>query len=249
MLGLLTGLASAQAPDSSLAWLRIQAPGTGLTVRVDGRGVGRTPLPDLPLVPGRHAVSVSAPDSLDWLSRPFVQSVTLLPGSIHVLRAVFPRRLWLTSDPPGAWVTAGDSTLGQTPMVVTLARNGEEKLSLHRPGYAPVTLRPPAHSGQVHGVLPPLAKPAPFTLRHPQVHKPRLFWGTALAIALGAAGYWCQSRADQAYEDYLSTGHPDRMDTAFRRAETYDRWSGGLYVAGEACLVTTLYFSLKGLWR
>ena len=245
---ILAGLALAQQPDSTLASLRVETPFEGLTVRVDGRPVGKTPLETCRVSPGIRTITVSAPDSLDWLSRPFIQTLDAKAGAERILHVQFWRRAWVTSEPPGALVMAADTVVGRTPLLVSFPYDEKVQFRMSFPGYTTLTVTPSGR-GDVHGALSPLSSPSDLGIRQPEVSTRRLIWGTALAVALGAAGYWCQSEADEAYKDYLSTGHPGRMNDAFHRAETYDRWSGALYVAGEVTLGMTLYFSLKGLWR
>ena len=69
------------------------------------------------------------------------------------------------------------------------------------------------------------------------------------ALLLGAAGYYCKNRAEAAYDDYLTTGHPGKMKDHFNRARRLDQWSGALYIAGEGVLGITVYFSMKELWK
>jgi hypothetical protein len=55
-------------------------------------------------------------------------------------------------------------------------------------------------------------------------------WGLSTAAAL-----WLQDRADNAYDEYRTSGSLTRRESAFERAEDYDRAVVGAWILSEAC--------------
>jgi hypothetical protein len=57
---------------------------------------------------------------------------------------------------------------------------------------------------------------------------------TCIAVmAMAASSAVLARRADDAYDEYRTTAHPDRMRTLFRRARRLDRWASGLWSGFE----------------
>ncbi|MCK4825811.1 hypothetical protein KA005_59230, partial [bacterium] len=61
-------------------------------------------------------------------------------------------------------------------------------------------------------------------------------------------GYILKNRADRAYDRYLGTGNPDRMDRYFKDAVKFDKWSGVCYGFGEAVFVISLTWFISIHW-
>jgi serine/threonine-protein kinase len=70
----------AVSPSPLLGWLKI-LPKPWADVTVDGRVVGQTPLPAIPLAPGSHSVVLTHPDYL-----PFTRRVEIRVGETATIR-------------------------------------------------------------------------------------------------------------------------------------------------------------------
>jgi len=244
----LTGV-GARAQSESTAVLHVVALQPGRAVHVDGRRVGVTPLFGLSLTAGQHQLSVSAPDSLIWTAQPWEASIRCPAGRATVVHAAVRHLLWVTSNPPGAVVWQNERRLGETPLRVEVQRHTATPLTLTKTGYIDFVLQPPQGRNQLHCEMQSALNRPVNGMRQPVVNKTRGLTGGALSFLLGAAGYWMKTRADDAYEHYLHTGHPTRMARYFKDAQSYDRWSSALYMAGEATLGLTLYLTLKDFWQ
>lgn len=102
---------------------------------VDGERVGDTPITDLPVEAGLHALRLEAPRylplerELDVTGRAVQQQLSLVldPAWADVT---------INSTPPGATVLVDGEPRGTTPALVDLLQ-GERQLALQLPGYAP----------------------------------------------------------------------------------------------------------------
>lgn len=60
-----------------------------------------------------------------------IAALALLPGCLH-------RRIYITSDPPGATVHLNDVEVGRTPVEVDFTHFGVYDVRLSKPGYEPI---------------------------------------------------------------------------------------------------------------
>jgi hypothetical protein len=79
-------------------------------------------------------------------------------------------------------------------------------------------------------VLPELRKTKP----HSRVQR---WLGVGLIAAGSALSYHYHNLAEDAYQEYVTSGNPMELDRLFARAERFDRLSGWSFVAAEAGLV------------
>jgi len=64
--------------------------------------------------------------------------------------------------------------------------------------------------------------------------------GSAVALAVGAAGFYFKARADKSFDNYLDTIVPEQMDRYFNNTIKYDKISSICYGTGEVVLVFSL---------
>lgn len=157
--------------------------------------------------------------------------------------------LWLDSFPFGADVFLGDERLGVTPFWLDVSRVGEKSVDLTYPGYQTRNIRLSEHSGPVLEVrLSPVREGpgssvlAPEREQHGFLNARLLKWSLLMMSAGSAvAGLHFKDRADEAFDEYVHTGHSVRMREAFDRAEKNDRYALGCWIAAEVSLVGFLY--------
>ena len=70
----------AVSPSPLLGWLKV-LPKPWADVTVDGRVIGQTPLPPIPLAPGSHSVVLTHPDY-----QPFTRRVEIRAGETAIIR-------------------------------------------------------------------------------------------------------------------------------------------------------------------
>ena len=67
----------------------------------------------------------------------------------------------------------------------------------------------------------------------------------AFGLVSGIAGFYFKDRADRAYNKYMNTGDPQKMDQHFNDAARLDKLSGVFYGIGEVCITVSLVLSIK----
>jgi len=114
-------------------------PVDGAVVIVDGRSIGVTPLTDIELSAGEHAVEVRAP-----LHLPFTASIQIQPGDPPQEIAADLTPNWApvtaSSSPPGATLSVDRVAAGSTPLRVEVEA-GDRLVEIRRSGYKPFSRR------------------------------------------------------------------------------------------------------------
>ncbi len=206
---------------------------SGMDVWVDGTWRGQSPLVIEDLKPGVHRVRVGSRSV--WSVQPLDTLVTLGQGITH-LQLTLRATAHLTTEPHGATIEEGGVLIGHAPLVLSRPP-GVYRLLLRR-GNAPPHLVEwaalPGTMSRIHARLlvpqgPPRRKPTtPLAL-------------SALACgAMAASSAVLAREADEAYRDYASTAHPDKISRHYRRARRLDRWASGLWIGFEIGALGTL---------
>lgn len=234
-------------PDSNRCWVELRCKVSGLDVWVDGEKAGQTPL-TLALIPGTHMLRVRHPDYSDWLSCDWKRKIVLNERERKVLVVQFPKKFWVGSNPPGATVFNDDRLLGKTPLLVELPPGSPAFLALIKSGYESSRIgldRSP--SSMIHVQLRKEFLKQSGGRYSPRLKKKWIVASSVVAILSGVAGYYFKVRADRAYERYLNSNHPDRMDRYFSDAMTFDRLTGVFYGLGELSLGVSLFLLIHGV--
>ena len=236
--------------DSLVGRIEIQCAIPDLNVYLDNQSIGKTPLFNYAVRPGKHTIRVQNPDPLNWLSRDWESTFSICKDENRTFNVRFDRVFWIGSSPSGANIFLGDRLLGKTPASVTLPDEYSGEITLKYPGYLSKNIEPTRQHSQILHVL--LEKPSISEAIQPQHHpglgskKIWLIGGGIAALASGIAGYYYKNQAEKAYRDYLSSGNPEDMDRYFNDSKRYDTCSGILYGIGEISLGITLCLSLWG---
>ncbi|MBC8346286.1 MAG: hypothetical protein ISR82_04630 [Candidatus Marinimicrobia bacterium] len=79
--------------------------------------------------------------------------------------------------------------------------------------------------------------------KHSTSHETRMIRkaGIAIFIVSGLISMKYQQEASKSYQQYLSTGNPNRMDDLFKQAESFDRYAGWSYVGMETGILLFIY--------
>lgn len=195
--------------------------------------------------PGRESGKGTGGCASDFQSRLWISS----HGSECDTCGTSGAMLWLDSVPFGAVVHLGEERLGVTPFWLDISRIGGESVSLSYPGYHTRRIQLSERPGPMLEVrLSPVGAmrgsraddreggPSGF------LNARSLQWSLLLVSAGSAvAGLHFKDRADEAYEQYLHTGHSSRMRETFDRAEKNDTYALGCWIAAEVSLVGFLY--------
>jgi hypothetical protein len=215
-------------PDSGGATASLTiATGTDTAlVYVDAVRRGVTPVTIDSLPPGDHTIRLLHADVSSWLTGTITDTLHLDAGEHRTLRYSFDRRVLVITDPSGAVVFAGDSSLGATPMVLTLPAEGfPGGLTAATPGYERAVLPlPPGQGGITRAVLKKLWQSEPpegalVTESNGERSAVRLYVAGGLTLASGVAAAYFKIKADDRNAQFQASGNPALRDET-RRLDT-----------------------------
>lgn len=244
------GLTQTTGIDSTLSWMKLQCEFPDLNVYIDNTFMGKTPLPEQPLLKGEHTIRVQSPEPLNWLSRDWTDTIRIHAGENLTIRVQFNHTCWIGSTPTGAQIYAGKRLIGKTPTAVTLSDTTMPHLTLEHPGYQSHTVDLTVQgSSIVHVVLEKNSTCGSIKPNKNYSLDSKKYWmiGSGIfALASGIAGYHYKDRAEKAYQAYLKSGDPEQMEHYFDDSKKYDIRSGILYGIGEIFLGITIYLAIRG---
>jgi len=241
---------SADAPDAGR--VVVLSDPRGLEVFVDGRSSGRTPLELGIPAPGRHTIRVRHPLERNWPARDMKFEVDVEAGACDTVFAKFGGILFVDSGPSPVEVYLDGRRAGETPILLRGLSPGPHTLRSSVPGYSTwkdslsLTISP----GEFRRISLPHVAPARQDLggqgRGGWLGRSRTLTisSAVIAISSGVGAYLAKKAADRAYESYLRSGNPEKMDLYFRRAERYDRIASGMWMLSEIGFVATFYFAI-----
>jgi hypothetical protein len=223
----LCGWASGQPVDSLHASLTVVTDPPGADVSVDSILVGRSPVEELNLTPGRHTVRVMYPSASEWNPLSLRDTLIIAAGDTVIRRYSLGMYVRIVTVPSGAVVSAGDSALGITPYVLRSQEVQRFAITVRRDGYADTTLSLQQTDQLVRVVLVPRGPSgassrgqATFLSRE---NEPAAHWTTYVAaastIGFGIATAYLKNEANHNYDLYVSTGDPTYHDATNK----YDR--------------------------
>jgi len=217
---------------------------TGAEVWIGDSLIGRTPLE---MQGGAHdTLIVYHPSRWVWRASRTVLAPPHPDRSSGVVRAELPRRIRVSSAPPGAALSVDGSPVGYTPIELRLSRS--VTFSLKRTDFADAetTWCIEEDNGEVlHIMLQPLSGKTAVKavvrdqsgLRIPSV---AVISTSAFALGVGIGAVALKLHADRRYEAYLATGERAALEEA-RRCDIYSGVGLALLQAGIGYLVYLLF--------
>jgi hypothetical protein len=220
----------------------------GLSVYVDSSFVGTTPVDQFPIDPGTRILRYLQPDHRIWSRQTVVETLFVRTGE-HPERFVqVPTIYRVTSDPFGARVELHDSTLGETPLMLSLTDPAQRAtVRLSKDGFVPSELVLPADGGVVNVPLQPLAGNGyadgrtMFLNNQPSKSSLPIYLTTGSTVLTGVAAAYFKLKADNHYDSYRQTGNRSSLDQVRR----YDTAAGIALIASEASLLLLTYLLLS----
>lgn len=225
-LGVSWGAAVDSASGSMAASLAITSGADSALVFVDSVRRGMTPLTIDSLPPGNHVLRLVHADAASWLTGTIVDTVRLGAGERRALRYSFERRVLIITDPSGALVFAGDSSLGTTPMVFSFPAEGVPGgLSAAKQGYERAVLPlPPGQGGITRAVLKKFWQSEPpegalVKESNGDRSSLRLYVAGGITLVSGMAAAYFKIKADNRNAAFQVSGNPALRDET-RRLDT-----------------------------
>jgi hypothetical protein len=231
----------------------------GLPVLIDGKEAGFTPLRNWPLPPGKHEIAVKRSSPESWLDFDWTETCSLQAGDTLKLVARFLKGYSLNSTPFGAEVFVNGILHGTTPLVLRLPEGEAASVEIRKAGYQTAQLQ----AGKAREAGQPETRLYAVTLKADQASElireveqsRRLFRvsknrrialaAAGLSLASGVAAILLKDKADNFYQQYLTTGLPAAMESAYQRTVDYDRYSGIATAVFEASFAASFYFFIK----
>jgi hypothetical protein len=228
--------------------LLIQATVDSAVVLIDGERLGVTPFAIDSLPEGQHRVTVLHPDLESWFTGSITETVVVRSDTTMVIRYDPKSRYFISSEPDGAGVYAGDSLLGTTPIVLQGVGSEElRSLRLRKEGYAdgnPVSMSDSPFllnaSLQPEWLPERLHDHALLKFDSGPSTTPLYIAGAATVIS-GTAAAYLKIRADKRYEQYLSTNDPAILS----QTQSLDTAAAVALVATQVSVALLAYFLLN----
>jgi hypothetical protein len=214
----------------------------GVKVYVDSVAVGATPLAGASISRGNHLVRYCHPDTLRWPVSVVVETLTV-SSSAPVERTVnFPAVYHFNSEPYGAAIRVGDSTIGTTPMYYAGFLGGDV-VYFSKPGYDETSVLASAEGGEVYTVLHggPPGEPSPLMESDRGKSLVPIIVVSGTTVISGSLAAYFKIKADKSYDEYLVTGNPG----ALNRVDTFDRYSAIALVASQLSIIALSYLLLS----
>jgi hypothetical protein len=241
--------------DSTHATLRVETVPPGLTVFVDGREAGRSPVTTS--LPARTVRVRAVPaDPRVFSLGPTEKWVSLTPGGTSTVTLDLRPPFTLQSVPSPASVFLGslesgaaDSLLGTTPIPLLPSLLEPALVRLSSAAYADTTIRGDSLIARAAGgsVRIDLRRVAPFgsekSARSAPIYRRSWFpWSLiGLGAALSIASVFLHQEADDWYDQYLESSDPQEISESYDQAAHYDDLATASLVAGQAALLGGLY--------
>lgn len=225
----------------------------GLPVFVNGVKVGVTPLKFMSLPAGDHEIAVRLNQSDSWLDADWVEKYRLATGDTLDIHPEFKRGYVINSKPFGAEVFLEKIYYGTTPVVVytsgstprevELRLNGYESFVLSIDGTAQrlwnITLREDRDQQQIQE-----AGLRNKNSRRSHFRRLAMIAG-GVSAASGVTAILLKRRADDFYDDYLSTGNPLELEVAYSKTGQYDEYAGTAFIVFQVSFGLSFYWFLR----
>ena len=219
-------VASDSASVETRAVLSVDTGADTALVIIDSIRRGTTPLTIDSLAPGKHIIRLVNTDLSSWLTGAINDTLQLHAGERRALRYIFDRRVMIITDPSGAVVFAGDSALGNSPLVLSLSSGAPSgAFSVEKQGYErTVVPLPPGRGGIMRAVLKKLWQseaPEGALVNESTGDRSslRLYVAGGATLLSGIAAAYFKIRADNRNADFLAHGSPALRDET-RRLDT-----------------------------
>jgi hypothetical protein len=269
LLALPAAVPAAHASDPSVTDTTVALPDTvgtamlgvvtrpeGLQVYVDGEFFGWSPIEPVEHPARAIHVRVFPTDPRRFGSGLDAMDVTLVRGTSTTLFFDLRPSIQIESEPTGAIATvtdraAGDSLLGPTPVSVPPGIVEGAAVRFSAPAHADTVIAGTTLAegdGFAHVELRRVVwtSPGP-TPKTPIFKKAWVRWTmVGVGAALSVSAIPLHQKADDYYDQYLSSSNADEIPYLYDQTRKYDRLAGGALVVGQTLLVSGIVMLLLG---
>jgi hypothetical protein len=216
----------------------------GVKVYIDSVAIGSTPLSGASISPGNHVVRYCHPDTSRWPVSVVVETLNVTSSTPVERTVTFPAVYHFTSEPYGAAIRIGDSTVGTTPMYYAGFLGGQV-IVFSKPGYDDGSVLASAEGGEVYCTLSggDGAGRERSSLRVSDQSKSLvpIIVASGTAVISGSMAAYFKIKADKSYDEYVATGNPG----ALTRVDTFDKYSAVALVASQLSVIALSYLLLS----
>ncbi len=245
--------AQAQTQSSTAAVISVTSSEAGLAVFINGKPVGVTPLENLLIPPGEYEIVVRPSRPESWLDADWVQKFKLAAGDSLNVQARLKRGYLINSQPYGAEAFVNDAPQGTTPVVVYVAEDSTVDVQLRLAGYQGFVATIGGGSPRLWNVR---LQEDEIQSQEQQLQnseknvKRRRFRKLAIlsagvSAASGVTAILLKRRADNYYEDYLSSGDITELNAFYDKSSEYDEYAGAAFAVFQASFALSFYWFLR----
>jgi hypothetical protein len=233
-------MSQAQAVSDSIGTLTIITSPPGADVYFDSLFVGKSPVQNLQVPLGRHAVKSFYPSVFSWDPLVATDSLTITQGQNPEKRIALGTLLRVQTSPAGSKVAVGGAIVGTTPLTLRSPEVARESLVIMKSGYDTLTVPMDTANGNflrvrltpvagLSGEVPPGERQS--TLLNADHWL--TYTSTATMIGSGVLSAYLKDRANREFNKYLSTRDPGSLSTTRR----LDRGAAAALVVSQISFV------------
>ncbi|CUS96301.1 PEGA domain-containing protein [Candidatus Chrysopegis kryptomonas] len=227
--------------QESYGILNIDSEIHGASVFIDSQYVGLTPISNFKIKPGTYALKLKNPQIADWLEQDVVQKVEVKAGDTLNLFITFEKFIKINSIPFSAEILLGDSVIGLTPSVFKLREIFGKRLRIKKQGYDEAEILIDGKTTKFEINLVP-KKEAEAELRTERRSRLNVALPIAgISLANGILSIYFKSKADALYNEYVSTGDPEKLN----KMKQYDKIAGITLVIFELTAIIAIYTLMR----
>lgn len=235
---------------SEAASLRVETSDGARRVWVNGEFAGFAPVTVDDLPSGSIDVAIGEADSSAIWVLPWTTHLEVIHGDPRTLTVPPLQRLRVQTPPISTELEMDGTVVGSTPLQLLVPANRDVQLAIRGEGLErqTFTYRPEGRPDSTLRVS--LSIRGSGSAHKETPGRPSWFARSATLLPVGAvlagvAGVWARQTADRAYDDYLNTIDRGEMRKKLDRANQYDEYAVGFWIAAEVLLAASAWTWLR----
>ena len=248
-------LANISKTQAQTGYLGLSAKQNGVEILLDGKRVGRTPLPILQLNQGKYSLWAKNPSRMLWGQFDFHREITIHAAETLYVEIAFPRVIIFRSNPDGAEVYLKNRYIGKTPLYYFDDVEPGTDFILKKNYYYAKTIR---FDGKypaifnVHLVINEDAYRAYKRILQQQqkrqaFYKKTTFGLWTVAFLSGVSSIYFKQQANNNYQNYLHSASLTKMNRYYDNTLKFDNYSNFGLVTFQISLLASFYTFYKSV--